>query len=411
MRRCSLKPFWSGVRVRNEQCPISCLHGTKRVRGAGSCTGATPGPAPCNSLVYERIVTRSRFHPEIPWKGDVGRRYVSALNSAALPALRPPPPSQRMMMLCVAVRLLSTQLKADSNERQRATMFELGTVAPAQTVRGPQRTVAVKKTGRGIISNVIGLQIGRLQNQRERIDGAGNGSCLHDPSRLSSSFNLNIQNERRAGDPGKRRHGALLHFTQVCLFLTSCVRPCDAQRRAHKGCFLFCGESYWILLWLKERCRGRACMQVKDLSRFKWGKLRGISLLRQLFQYLVAVIKRHRIIISKPDPRMQPNNDDCFFLRVWQRNKSALCWSSSHSCNIQTKRCTAHITSDIWSLQLPSSCAVLSQKISLRCLLWKSSGGTEKGKKEKQPCSAIDTRHLFFCVCCMMQCLSPGSDF
>lgn len=147
-------------------------------------------------------------------------------------------------MLCVAVRLLSTQLKADSNERQRATMFELGTVAPAQTVRGPQRTVAVKKTGRGIISNVIGLQIGRLQNQRERIDGAGNGSCLHDPSRLSSSFNLNIQNERRAGDPGKRRHGALLHFTQVCLFLTSCVRPCDAQRRAHKGCFLFCGESY-----------------------------------------------------------------------------------------------------------------------------------------------------------------------
>lgn len=140
---------------------IGCLHCTKRGRKDGSHTGATPSGAQCppeyvcvfvrlqyssnnrspvRSQVYLQEEPRTRSRPENAWKEDVCRPYVSALNNAALQALRSPPPLPPTHTLklvadaCVALLLLSTQLKADPKERQCAAMYEFGTVAPAQTV-------------------------------------------------------------------------------------------------------------------------------------------------------------------------------------------------------------------------------------------------------------------------------------
>lgn len=60
--------------------------------------------------LYSRgsVNTRNRTTwPEIAWKGDVCRLYLSTFNNAALPELRPPPE----VGCCVSFLLLTTQLK------------------------------------------------------------------------------------------------------------------------------------------------------------------------------------------------------------------------------------------------------------------------------------------------------------
>lgn len=93
-----------------------------------SSCGSSVTTNPHSSEVYYQEESWTWSRPEIAWKEDVCRPYISTLNNAALPVLRSPPE----VGCCVA--LIKHSIKAIPKERLCATMFELGNVAGSDSL-------------------------------------------------------------------------------------------------------------------------------------------------------------------------------------------------------------------------------------------------------------------------------------